>query len=115
MKKLVLMSALMSSLSAIAQSESDAVKVTINQSEQGYTLTCEALKPMGELPENWVEMCNQQAHDLLAHESSYGKPVKVLKEPFGMAGKFAAQLAASLPAGVTPERITSPDLTLELQ
>ena len=116
MKKIVLLSALFSVLTVSAQATDEAaVKVSINKAADGFTLTCVPQKPIGELPEHWVALCNQQAHAILKHESSHGNPVKVISEPFGMAGQFAAQSAASLAAGVTPQSITSPDLTLDLQ
>ncbi|MFC3192938.1 hypothetical protein ACFODZ_01665 [Marinicella sediminis] len=115
MKTSVLLSALLISLGAVAQDSADVVKVTVDESKSRFTLICQPLLPVGELPENWVTLCNEQAHKLLQHESSYGNPVQVIKEPFGMAGSLAAQSFASLPEGVTPERITSTDLTLELQ
>jgi hypothetical protein len=115
MKTLIVLTAVMLAQGASAQDPESYVRVTGQDQDGAFTLACEPLVPVGELPDNWVELCNQQGQKLLQHESSHGNPVQVIDEPFGMAGRFAAQTFASLPEGTTPELITSPDLRHKLQ
>ena len=110
MKKLFVGAIILLSSSAFAnpyKSEYVDVSIQTQEGKETFKLVCQPKLPVGELPSNWVNSCNEVGKKLLELAADNGMKVALVDNVFGMAGDFAQKNSSELPDNIIPTEIVS--------
>lgn len=89
------------------KSEFVDVSIQVQEGKETFQLICQPKVTMGELPKNWVDVCNDIGKKLLELAVESGVKVEPVEKAFGLAGDFVQKAASDLPENVVPTKIIS--------
>ncbi|MCL1147989.1 hypothetical protein AB4298_11790 [Shewanella sp. 10N.261.52.F9] len=110
MRTFIIAATLIFSASTLANPfKSEVVEVSIlaNDETRTFKLVCQPTVPVGELPKDWVNTCNDIGKKILELAVDKGVKVPNIDKAFGMAGEFSQNATAALPENFIPEKIIS--------
>lgn len=110
MKKLYIGTIFLFSSIALAnsyKSEFVDVSIQVQEGKEIFQLTCQPKLTMGELPKNWVDVCNDIGKKILELAVESGMKVEPVDKVFGLAGDLVQKVSSDLPENVVPTQIIS--------
>ncbi|MBL0571005.1 hypothetical protein JD505_17295 [Aeromonas hydrophila] len=110
MKKLYIGTIFLLSSSVLAnpyKSEFVDVSIQVQEGKETFQLICQPKVTIGELPGNWVDVCNDIGKKILELAVENGVKVEPVEKAFGLAGDFVQKASSDLPENVIPTKIIS--------
>ena len=89
------------------KSEFVDVSIQVQEGKETFQLICQPKVTVGELPKNWVDVCNDIGKKLLELAVESGVTVEPVDNAFGLAGDLAQKVSSDLPENVVPTKIIS--------
>ncbi|CAJ1775871.1 hypothetical protein OPFLODJI_00676 [Aeromonas hydrophila] len=89
------------------KSEFVDVSIQVQEGKETFQLICQPKVTMGDLPGNWVDVCNDIGKNILELAVESGVKVEPVDKVFGLAGDFVQKASSDLPENVVPTRIIS--------
>ncbi|WP_131245248.1 hypothetical protein [Aeromonas bestiarum] len=89
------------------ESEFVDVSIQVQEGKEIFQLTCQPKLTMGELPKNWVDVCNDIGKKILELAVESGMKVEPVDKVFGLAGDLVQKVSSDLPENVVPTQIIS--------
>ena len=89
------------------KSEFVDVSIQVQEGKETFQLICQPKVTVGELPKNWVDVCNDIGKKLLELAVESGVTVEPVDKAFGLAGDLVQKVSSDLPENVVPTKIIS--------
>ena len=89
------------------KSEFVDVSIQVQEGKETFQLICQPKVTVGELPKNWVDVCNDIGKKLLELAVESGVTVEPVDNAFGLAGDLVQKVSSDLPENVVPTKIIS--------
>ncbi|MDM5137379.1 hypothetical protein [Aeromonas salmonicida] len=89
------------------KSEFVDVSIQVQEGKETFQLICQPKVTIGELPKNWVDVCNDIGKKLLELAVESGVTVGPVDKAFGLAGDLVQKVSSDLPENIVPTQIIS--------